>query len=179
MTRPMFKKRLREARLFKSMTITDLSQVSGMPEKFLEHLETGDWRPALVHVSTLAEALDVSADYLLGVRRPREVVDDTPMAGIGNRIRSARCTRAMTQQDLADAMKTSVQSISRFELAERKPSAVTIIGLAKHLNVTTDYLLGVAGAVIPSGPYHWRTGGLRAQDIRFIRLLIETMQSEN
>ena len=57
------------------------------------------------------------------------------------RLREAREMRGMTQFELMK--KSDCVSIPHLELGGRLPSAKNIVGIAKALNVTTDYLLGM------------------------------------
>ncbi|MBN1817400.1 MAG: helix-turn-helix domain-containing protein [Sedimentisphaerales bacterium] len=62
---------------------------------------------------------------------------------IGKRIRDRRIHRGLKQVDLAHALMVSPQAVSKWERGETCPDIITLPELARILNVTTDYLLGV------------------------------------
>jgi transcriptional regulator with XRE-family HTH domain len=62
---------------------------------------------------------------------------------IGTRIRAARARRGMSQSDLARALAKPRQHISQIELGHQMPRPELIVEIAKALNVSSDYLLGL------------------------------------
>lgn len=62
------------------------------------------------------------------------------------RLKAARELRKLGQGDLAVRAGLPPTSISHFEAGARKPSFDNLRRLAKALEVTTDYLLGLADA---------------------------------
>jgi transcriptional regulator with XRE-family HTH domain len=67
-------------------------------------------------------------------------------ASFGKRLRDARELRKLNQVELAGKTGLPVSSISHFEGDARKPSFDTLRILAKELEVSTDYLLGLAAS---------------------------------
>lgn len=65
------------------------------------------------------------------------------IAGLGQRIASARMGRNMTQLDLARATGLKPSAVSHFEVGERRPSCANLFKLAKALAVTSDHLIGL------------------------------------
>lgn len=63
---------------------------------------------------------------------------------IGNRIRRARQDKGLTQNELAEAMGTSMAVISRYESGRRVPSAKTIVAVASALDISPLSLAFVA-----------------------------------
>ena len=61
-----FARRLREARRQQGLDQTELAEVTGIPATSISHFETRRRRPSVGTLYSLAEALDVSADFLLG-----------------------------------------------------------------------------------------------------------------
>ena len=61
----MFQDRLREARLNIDLTQLELSIAAGINPTQLSHFETGNRMPSVVNIIKLADALDVSIDWLL------------------------------------------------------------------------------------------------------------------
>jgi transcriptional regulator with XRE-family HTH domain len=62
---------------------------------------------------------------------------------IGDRIKEARKNAQHTQNSLAELINTHPKNISRWEAGEYTPEAETVGILAKALNVSADYLLGL------------------------------------
>lgn len=62
---------------------------------------------------------------------------------LSQRIREARTARGMSQVELARRVGISKQSLSNWENGNILPSVEMLTRLAWHLNITTDYLLGV------------------------------------
>lgn len=61
---------------------------------------------------------------------------------IGEKIRMLRLQNKLTQEQLADRLGVSYQSVSRWENGVTYPDITLLTTIAKHFSVTTDYLLG-------------------------------------
>ena len=61
----------------------------------------------------------------------------------GSRLRELRKSRNMSQTELADALGTSQSTIADYERGKVFPTVPVIIRIAKFLNVSADYLLGL------------------------------------
>lgn len=57
------------------------------------------------------------------------------------RLRQLRLDRNVTQQQIADFLKTTKNSISNWELGKTEPDINSIKTLANYFDVSTDYLL--------------------------------------
>lgn len=66
----------------------------------------------------------------------------------GDRLRAAREKRGWTQRGLGIEADMDATSLSKFESGERQPSARSIVRLAKAMNVSADYLLGLLPAEV-------------------------------
>lgn len=62
----------------------------------------------------------------------------------GTRIRERRVYLVMSQEELADRIGTSQKQISRYERGENDPTGEVLIALARALNTSADWLLGLA-----------------------------------
>lgn len=60
----------------------------------------------------------------------------------GERLRSLREEKNMSQEELAEAFGMGKVAISGYERGKRTPSFDLLIGFAELFNVSTDYLLG-------------------------------------
>jgi transcriptional regulator with XRE-family HTH domain len=61
-----FKTRLVEARSLRGISQVDLSRKTGIPQSSFSQFETGARKPSFDNLRTIAKALDVSTDYLMG-----------------------------------------------------------------------------------------------------------------
>lgn len=62
----------------------------------------------------------------------------------GKRLFEIRESRGESQQELADSIGITRQSLSRYELGERTANIDLLKKVAEHYKVSTDYLLGIA-----------------------------------
>ncbi len=63
------------------------------------------------------------------------------LAALGERLRVTRCSKGLSQDQLAEAAGMSKTGLWQIEKGHSEPGAKTIVALAKALDVTTDYLL--------------------------------------
>lgn len=66
------------------------------------------------------------------------------------KIAEARIAKGWSQQDLADKMETTQQTIQRYESGARDIKASVLVKLSATLGVTISYLLGMENASIPN-----------------------------
>ena len=60
-----------------------------------------------------------------------------------DRLKQLRVDAKLKQSDLANILKTTQRRISYFEKGKVEPDLTTLCAIARHFEVTTDYLLGV------------------------------------
>ena len=70
------------------------------------------------------------------------------MASFTNRLKMLRKQENFSQQELADKMKVTKQTISQYERGVRKPDYDTVLCLCDIFNVSADYLLGKADVTV-------------------------------
>jgi transcriptional regulator with XRE-family HTH domain len=68
----------------------------------------------------------------------------------GIRLKLLRDRRGYTQTEVAEAVGVTLQQIYRWESDKNDPSGDMIVKLAKFLEVSTDYLLGVSDEPLPN-----------------------------
>ena len=66
---------------------------------------------------------------------------DELLREIGDRVRQARMTKHMSQNDLADATGLSVSFLSNIEMGKQSMNIRALIAISNALNVSTDWLL--------------------------------------
>jgi transcriptional regulator with XRE-family HTH domain len=62
----VFPARLRDAREKRSLNQAELAKRAGLQDSAISHFETGTRKPSFDNLRRLADALDVTTDYLLG-----------------------------------------------------------------------------------------------------------------
>ena len=62
----IFLKRLRKAREDKKLSQSELAKKAGFQPSAISHFETGKRSPSFANLKKLADALEVTVDYLLG-----------------------------------------------------------------------------------------------------------------
>lgn len=70
-------------------------------------------------------------------------------AFLGERLRQARERRGLSQTELSRRISTGINQVTRYENGQAEPSPVVLKRLASHLEVTSDYLLGLADTPTP------------------------------
>lgn len=68
---------------------------------------------------------------------------------ISEQIKERRRALGLTQGDLAKLVNLTQAQISRYERGDSDPPPDSLVALARALNTTTDYLLGVSNVVNP------------------------------
>lgn len=64
------------------------------------------------------------------------------MLVIGQRIKDLRTSRGLTQEQLADILKTSKSRIGMYEIGKREPNFEMLEAIADYFNVDMNFLLG-------------------------------------
>lgn len=64
------------------------------------------------------------------------------MTKFGERLKTLRTEENVSRQQLANALKVSLRSISYWENNQRECDFATLIAIAEYFSVSLDYLLG-------------------------------------
>lgn len=99
--------RVRKARLMRGYTSDQLSEMVDFAPESLRHIENGSSKPSLRKLYALAEALDVSLDYLTG-RSPS--FEDTVVTNLANE----HNLTAKQKQMLRKVVKDMIPTIKEF-----------------------------------------------------------------
>lgn len=62
----IFSKRLKQARELRGLSQAQLAAKAGLPPASISHFESGPRKPSFDNLKSIASALDVTTDYLLG-----------------------------------------------------------------------------------------------------------------
>lgn len=91
----------------------------------------------------------------------------------GNRLKTLRIKKKLTQQQLADLLGLTKSVISAYENGLRYPAYDVLIKIARIFKVSTDYLLGV------EIKREIDTSGLTDEQVEALIVLIDTIRNSN
>ncbi len=94
------------------------------------------------------------------------------MVNLGNKIKTLRNEKHLTQKQLAQQVGVAVSAISAYESGTRYPSYDTLIHFARIFHVSTDYLLGLDKC------RYIDTAGLDENEINILTQLIDVMKEK-
>lgn len=73
-----------------------------------------------------------------------EALKDSIRETFGKRLRTARKKAGLTQVQISQELNIIQKSFSQYETGRTAPSMSTLVALAKKLNVSVDWLLGLS-----------------------------------
>jgi len=123
-------KLIREGR---SLSISELAELTNINEGELIDLENNKIQPSLDTIEVLASTLDVTVRYFLE--------KSTNELKVGERIKKVRQAQGMTVAKLADASSVSSGLISQIENQQTLPSVDSLENIAKALGTSVCYFL--------------------------------------
>ena len=97
------------------------------------------------------------------------------MLPVGDKLRTLRNERNLSQDRLAKKVSVTRASIATYESGNRLPSLYVLVRLARALGVTTDYLLGVSS----DKASFLDVSGLTPKQIESLDLIIENYRECN
>lgn len=65
------------------------------------------------------------------------------LVNMGNKLKSLRLEKKLTQRQVADRIGLAISAVSSYESGSRYPSYDVLVKLARIFHVSTDYLLGM------------------------------------
>lgn len=95
----------------------------------------------------------------------------TGVIDLGNKLKTLRLKKELTQQQLADILGVTKSVISAYENGMRYPSYALLIKIARIFHVTTDYLLGLENKNTID------TSGLTDEQIKALIAFINTIRN--
>lgn len=91
---------------------------------------------------------------------------------MGEKLKSLRIEKKLTQKQVADRIGLAISAISSYESGARYPSYDTLIKLARIFHVSTDYLLGIVDKRSID------VSGLNDNEIELISQLVDTIRTK-
>ena len=91
----------------------------------------------------------------------------------GNRLKTLRINKKLTQQQLADLLGLTKSVISAYENGLRYPAYDVLIKISRIFKVSTDFLLGV------EIKREIDTSGLTDEQVEALIVLIDTIRNNN
>ncbi|MFQ9047807.1 helix-turn-helix domain-containing protein [Pseudoruminococcus massiliensis] len=91
----------------------------------------------------------------------------------GNRLKTLRIKKKLTQQQLADLLGLTKSVISAYENGLRYPAYDVLIKISRIFKVSTDFLLGV------EIKREIDTSGLTDEQVEALIVLIDTIRNNN
>lgn len=95
------------------------------------------------------------------------------MVNFGNRLKSLRTKRRLTQKQLADQVGIAVSAISSYESGTRYPSYDVLISFSRIFHVSTDYLLGLDKRA------EIDVSGLNEEEVEAITHMVNLLRKKN
>ena len=103
----VFPARLRAAREKRKLSQVDLASRTGLQASAISHFETATRKPSFDNLRRLADALDVTTDYLIG-----RVTDDQALAGADRLYRDLDSLTAADRDIAEDFLKMLAEKTS-------------------------------------------------------------------
>lgn len=95
------------------------------------------------------------------------------MVNFGERLRTLRKSRGLTQAQLSELLGGSKMMISSYESGTRFPPYPTLVKLANIYSVTTDYLLGAEKQKMLNAD------GLSDEQLQLVKAMIDALRRKN
>ena len=95
------------------------------------------------------------------------------MVNMGNKLRSLRIEKKLTQKQVADRVGVAISAVSSYESGTRYPSYDVLVRFAHIFHVSTDYLLGI------TDKRNIDVTGLDDNEIEVVSQLVEMLKSKH
>lgn len=141
--------RIRERRESLNMTQAELGLKVGYTSRSsINKVELGLVDLPQSKIVAIANALDVSISYIMGLKEKNEdtlppvFLERGDTMGFQEQLKKARLQLGYTQQQVADLMEITKSTYCGYETGKRQPDVAKIKQLAKILNTSVDILIG-------------------------------------
>lgn len=129
---------IRFARKELGLTQKQLAERLNITPTIISEWETGARNPKISSLQKIADILGLSITELCNFESPK-INNQT----FGNRLRTARKAKCMTQSELADKCHCMDVQIRKYESGQNDPSLSKLIQLARALDVSLDWICGL------------------------------------
>ena len=146
-----FADRLRASMSASNMKAVELHELTGISKASISEYLSGNYEPKQRNIFKMAQALDVSPSYLMGV-------SDVPK--INENIKRLRIEKGMSQDELARLVGfKSRSSINKIEMGVNDITQSKLVAIAKALHVSPSELMGEDKDIIapPASPSKEKT----------------------
>ena len=92
---------------------------------------------------------------------------------MGEKLKSLRIEKNLTQKQVADRIGLAIRAVSSYESGTRYPSYDVLVKLARIFHVSTDYLLGITNT------RNIDVTGLRDNEIELVSQLVDMLRNKN
>lgn len=92
---------------------------------------------------------------------------------MGEKLKSLRTDRNMTQKQIADRIGLAISAVSSYESGTRYPSYDVLLKLARIFHVSTDYLLG------KTETRNIDVTGLNDEEINIVSHLVDMLRNKH
>ncbi|EME8160480.1 helix-turn-helix domain-containing protein [Enterococcus faecium] len=144
MSDEIFRRRLKELRVEKKLTLEELANAIGTTKTTLSRYENGERSPKLQLVGALANYFNVDMTWLSGLEEecnqlPSEVVLPLDQK-IATTIKEIRMQKKISKKLVADKLQISTQELNSYESGQKPFTVNTVFHFADALGVTFDDL---------------------------------------
>lgn len=91
---------------------------------------------------------------------------------MGEKLKSLRIEKKLTQKQVADRIGLAISAVSSYESGTRYPSYGVLVKLARIFHVSTDYLLGMTDI------RNIDVTGLSDNEIELVSQLVDTLRNK-
>ena len=136
--------RLRKIRKEKELRQEDVANYARVNIRAYQNYERGTQEPTLSRLAKIAEILDVSMDYLVGLSdaRTSSRVATEPLETLSERMKSIRRQKRLRQADVAKDAGVAIRSYQNYETGSQEPTASKLTAIARVFGVSIDALVG-------------------------------------
>ena len=94
------------------------------------------------------------------------------MVNMGEKLKSLRIEKNLTQKQVADRIGLGISAVSSYESGTRYPSYDVLVKLARIFHVSTDYLLGITNT------RNIDVTGLSDNEIELVSQLVDMLRNK-
>ena len=141
----MYKERLNNLREEKNLKQKELAKLINTDRSVYGRYENEYQIMPIKHLNTLANFFNVSLDYIFGFTNDKnyqKIGKEIDKNNMGKNLKDLRKENKITQNKLADLLKTSQSTIADYERGKNYIPTPFLYTICKKYNISADYLLG-------------------------------------